>query len=1337
MTPEHIHAARRTARQAGIWFLRLLAVLYFTAAAVIVGTRWFVTTQLDHYRGDITTTLSQMLGVTIEADAVHASFNVIRPVLELDGVRISRPGGPVSLTLPKVTAEFSWSSLLHLEPRFHLLDLTGAELTVRRLSETRFDVAGFVLDTDALADKTEAKPREPGESVAKQSFTPWLLGQDKLILRDGHFNYVDERGKEPRVVSIENANLVFDQGFTDWRLAAEAHLIERNRSRHLQLRTLVEKTLFSDNADPLTWKGRLWAETDNIDLGRLLRQLGVRSPVRSGSGAVTIWADLERGKLTQFTSDVAIQNVGAQLDRKLEPIHLKTLRGRLSFQADQSDRWDFRAEKVGFVTDRGRRFGPTDITAACRTDEERTPVSCRFGATRIDIGALGSIARSVPLPPDLLAFLKDHPVSGVISDLDVEAKADFATPENWRFNLVFDRLTLPAGGDMLPGFRNLAGTVRSRENGVYALELRSHVASLTFPGVFQQERMNFDELTADAVIRMKPVPTVEIREAYAANRDAAVTARGSWKATGGPGEVDLSGKILRAEAVSVPKYLPEVIGAGVLNYLRGAILGGDSPGGTWELKGELARFPFEGENLGKGSFVIEADVKGGRYDFLPELDHTGRRAAPPGSSWPVLEEVDATLRFEGDGMLITGRGTKSAGLTGTNITVEIPHYHDAQLLIRGDVAGGFAEGLGYLTKSTMLRDIVGDAFRESTGSGPVAAKLDLRIPLAHPEKLRLNLDVALEKNTFAYGHGLPTVTDATGSLRITEHTVETPKPITGRTRGGPLTAAANFRDERLGLSFRGTIVPADVADIIPAAEADPFFAKLTGASPFEAEAVLDLRSDELLVTGRSDLTGIGSALPAPLAKAAAEPWPLDFRFTLPLKSGDGRLRVTLDQRAEADLVFRNDALRRAAVGIGRTVPLPDAGIAVGVKAPKLDVSDWTALFEAGLQAGEEAAKKAAPAKTADTAADAHSGEALRVTNFEVEADEVDVLGRPLHNVIGTIRAVGDDRHLRINSDEARGQVEFFAKRADAPERWSVKLTQLHIPQAVTDRVTASVVQTVSEDVKLDLPDLDVTIDDLRMGAMLIGKVELAARNDKTQPGWAIESLTVRNSGGTLTANGRWSALEDRTRLFARATIRSTGDLLHSLDVRDVIQDAPGTFAVNLDWAGQPQQFSTATLNGHVVAHADKGRLVQVEPGAGRLLSLLSMQHLMRRLTLDFSDVVSKGLVFDRFDIEAGIEGGVLNTPQTTLVSSAASIFINGVVDLNHEALDLKAIVVPSLNTEGASLALAVANPLVGLSTFVAQLALKDQINSFFAQEYHVSGGFDEPVIDKVSNRQHP
>ena len=37
-----------------------------------------------------------------------------------------------------------------------------------------------------------------------------------------------------------------------------------------------------------------------------------------------------------------------------------------------------------------------------------------------------------------------------------------------------------------------------------------------------------------------------------------------------------------------------------------------------------------------------------------------------------------------------------------------------------------------------------------------------------------------------------------------------------------------------------------------------------------------------------------------------------------------------------------------------------------------------------------------------------------------------------------------------------------------------------------------------------------------------------------------------------------------------------------------------------------------------------GQILQVEPGSGRLLGLLSMQHLMRRLTLDFRDVIGKG-----------------------------------------------------------------------------------------------------------------
>lgn len=1312
-------------RLAFVWGLRIVAAIYFIAAFGIVAARWFVTTQLDSFRDDITATLSNALGVMIEADGVDASFDVIRPVLHLTGVRISRPGGPVSLMLPKVDAEFSWASLLHLEPRFHELDVTGAELTVRRLDSSRWDIAGFEIQ--------HSNDRDAHESAfgARQAFTPWLLEQNSLILRNGHFRFIDERPEaqidgKPQVIDIRDANLVFVQKFSDWRLAAEARLLERGIERHVQIRTVVEKTFFSDNADPLTWKGRVWAETDHIDLAMLLKRLGLRSPLRSGSGETALWADFDQGRLTQLTMDVAVRGVNARIDPLLQPILLTNLTGRLSFQANRSDAWSFRAEKVAFRTDRGKVFGPTDISADCSIDEgTHMPNACRFSATAIDIGALTSISSAVPLPPDLGKFLREHPLSGNIRDIVIETKNDFRIPENWRFNLVFDKLTLPSGSGM-PGFRNLSGTVTSREYGTYDLVLESRIASLAFPGIFRNERMNFDVLRAKSSVRLEPEPTIEIHELLAENRDSAVTARGVWRATGGPGYVDLSGEILRAEATAVPRYLPEAIGRSVLDYLRAAILGGHSPGGKWVLKGDLQNFPWVDANANAGLFRIEADVVNGRYDFLPNLAPNGVRQGEPGSLWPILEDIDAKLIFEGDGMRIVGTTATSAGLSARRIEVEIPHYAEAMLTVRGDIAGDLRDGLAYLQKSVTLRELVGNAFETSRGSGVATAALELLIPLAHPERLRLSLDLGVQQARFAYGHGLPEVTNLSGELRITEKTLSTTL-LSGMTASGSLTGSAKLENDVLTMHFQGALNPDEAARIVGVPAALPFFSKLSGTASYQADVVADLAQKTLEVSAKSNMRGMASALPAPLAKTEQAVWPLAFKLAMPLTGSAYDITVDLQEYGHAQLLLRGRTLERAGVGIGRRINLPERGLAVGVKTPKIALTSWLELFQNADETAE------AVASMQSSGANTSSPD---ITRFEVECDELEVFDRPLHNVIGTLRTVGKDRHLRINADEVKGQVEFFAPRPDDPTRWIVKLTQLHVPDAVSRDVSNAIDETTTLTVQLDLPNIDLVIDDLRLGEMLIGKVELAARRNNTSKTWEIENLMIRNPGATLSARGGWSESDNRTRLFARAAVRSTGDVLHSLNVRDVVQDAPGTFTVNLEWAGQPQMFSTNTLNGNIAAHADKGRLVQVEPGAGRLLSLLSMQHLMRRLTLDFSDVVSQGLVFDSLDVQASLENGVLSTPQTTLASSSASIFISGVVDLNHEALDLKAVVLPSLNTEGASLALAVANPIVGLSTFVAQLALKDRLNAFFQQEYHVSGNFDDPIVEKVTGANH-
>ena len=52
----------------------------------------------------------------------------------------------------------------------------------------------------------------------------------------------------------------------------------------------------------------------------------------------------------------------------------------------------------------------------------------------------------------------------------------------------------------------------------------------------------------------------------------------------------------------------------------------------------------------------------------------------------------------------------------------------------------------------------------------------------------------------------------------------------------------------------------------------------------------------------------------------------------------------------------------------------------------------------------------------------------------------------------------------------------------------------------------------------------------------------------------------------------------------------------------------------------------------------EGTLLEIEPGAGRVLGLLSIAQLPRRMMLDFRDFFSKGLAFNRIDGHVRVAG---------------------------------------------------------------------------------------------------
>ena len=126
-------------------------MLWFIAGSAIVFSRWFFTTQFPKHLSQYETMLGEATGIDVKARRMQTGFTLLRPVITLEDVTLSRRDGPVSLHLPKVQAELAWSSLWHLEPRFQTLIISTPTFNVRRLNERTFDIGGFTLDISSTA----------------------------------------------------------------------------------------------------------------------------------------------------------------------------------------------------------------------------------------------------------------------------------------------------------------------------------------------------------------------------------------------------------------------------------------------------------------------------------------------------------------------------------------------------------------------------------------------------------------------------------------------------------------------------------------------------------------------------------------------------------------------------------------------------------------------------------------------------------------------------------------------------------------------------------------------------------------------------------------------------------------------------------------------------------------------------------------------------------------------------------------------------------------------------------------------------------------------------------
>ncbi len=175
----------------------------------------------------------------------------------------------------------------------------------------------------------------------------------------------------------------------------------------------------------------------------------------------------------------------------------------------------------------------------------------------------------------------------------------------------------------------------------------------------------------------------------------------------------------------------------------------------------------------------------------------------------------------------------------------------------------------------------------------------------------------------------------------------------------------------------------------------------------------------------------------------------------------------------------------------------------------------------------------------------------------------------------------------------------------------------------------------------------------------------------------------------------------------------------------------GELGGDVAWQGSPLAPHAPTMNGQLRLAVRDGKFLQADSGAARLLSVLSLQALPRRLTLDFRDVFEQGFQFDEATGDVTITDGVARTNNLRMRGLQAGVLMEGEADLARETQDLRVIVVPEINAGTASLLYSIINPVVGLGTFAAQLFLRQPLAQAGTREFHVTGTWDDPKVERV------
>lgn len=771
--------------------------------------------------------------------------------------------------------------------------------------------------------------------------------------------------------------------------------------------------------------------------------------------------------------------------------------------------------------------------------------------------------------------------------------------------------------------------------------------------------------------------------------------------------LSLAGELTLRDASKVYYYYPTAyMGETLIDYLRGALKQGHADNGQLLWFGEFANYPY---SQGDGIFQTRLNVVDAEFKFDPQ--------------WPSLTELQLALLFHNDDLFMSSRKGNLGPLALSRVDLQLPNLSDVKALgiqAQFKTTGKQAKALIDLSP---LPEVTA-ALNSLQVSGDITGTLDLVIPFTDDDPVTVKGDIDLVDDSIYFPALALTLTNVQGRFKFSDDGLLS-SPFTAKLLGEPLdinfSTMQNHNDYQVNVELAGRWSSDKVmAQLMPA-----YQQYVSGDVNWKG--TLNMRFPEqgfnYEFDVQSDLTQFELDLPLPLAKLANQDWPTDISVV----GNDKQAHIQLNSSdilyfsGQVNYADDNVALIQSLVQIGNADKLliSDTANAMVVNVDNIDIAEWQ-LWYSGLPESEFDVSSAVEP----------------LSSIKIAVANTIYYQQPLDDL--TITATKGYRNwgIEFKASEFNGSVVI-------PDIGNIKIDfdYLYLPDLVLPSDVIDDADVAQEAKATTLVWQDVPGFNFNCGACILGKINLGSTSvevTKNAFGLTLKALDIDMEHSTVAMTGRWFTDEQgkqATQFQGELKTKSIEEFMTGLGLISPLAKTPAEVDFRLAWQDQPFDVDVESLKGYATITTQAGRITNVSDKGTRFLSVLSLQSLVKRLSLDFSDVFNDGLPYSSMQASLQIADGAINNSDFLLNSSSGKITGNGYIDLVTETINYNLSFFPDVTSSLPILTAFAVTPTTALAVFALSKLLEPVVEVITELKFNVSGDLDNPVFTEVKRNQ--